>query len=123
MGELEQGWSDCPRPAPHHPLVLGAVVAVAGGSALDAARAAANSCVSVAGSASLRLLGLDPYEVHALNHQLVAAIERISHRARDEAHADDDLMGAARMLPAASTPAMDVLAEFHLQQEVRLFAS
>lgn len=117
-GSFDAAWQDCPRPAPHHALVLGAGVAAAGGTALDAARAAAFGCVTVPGSASLRLLGLDPYQVHALSARLIGATEEVAAAA---------VVAAQRCLPAQlpadSAPAMDNLAEFHLQQEVRLFAS
>ncbi|MCW2527918.1 MAG: hypothetical protein JWM76_2778 [Pseudonocardiales bacterium] len=121
--DLAGRWIDCPRPSPHHPLVLGAAVAIVDGSALDAARAAANSAVSVPGSASLRLLGLDPYQVHALNHQLAGEVEAVAQRAAGSAVAVPSIADTAAQLPAESSPAMDVLAEFHLHQEVRLFAS
>jgi urease accessory protein len=104
-------------------LVLGAAVAIVDGSVLDAARAAANSAVSVPGSASLRLLGLDPYQVHALHHQLAGEIEAVARSAATAAVVAGSVAERAAQLPAESSPAMDVLAEFHLHQEVRLFAS
>jgi len=52
-------------PRPHHPIVLGALVGVAGGSPYDAAMAVAYLSVSGPASAAVRLLGLDPFAVVA----------------------------------------------------------
>jgi urease accessory protein len=120
---LAAQWANVARPAPHHPLVLGAAAALVGASPLDAARAAAGGVVSLPASAALRLLGLDPYLVQAVHHHLIDDVERIAALGERAASAPADLVSVAAGLPADSAPAMDILAEFHLQQEVRLFAS
>ncbi|HEX8630226.1 MAG TPA: urease accessory UreF family protein, partial [Catenuloplanes sp.] len=52
--------------APHQPVALGLVAASAGLDAPAAAVAAAYGAVTGPASAAVRLLGLDPYGVHAL---------------------------------------------------------
>lgn len=111
------GW---PAPAldllgsdPYHPVVLGVAVAGAGGLAVDAARIAALASVTGPASAALRLLGLDPAAVSALTVLLADAVDRI---AVSPVRAPGDL-------PAPGAPALDVLAEVHAQERVRMFAS
>jgi urease accessory protein len=115
--DLVTPWSQCGPPAPHHPLVLGAGVGLAGGSAELAARVAALSACTGPASAAVRLLGLDPFGVQAMLARLAPGI-------------DDCAAAAARWaaqppsaLPADGAPALDLLADFHLTAEVRLFAS
>jgi urease accessory protein len=91
----------------HHPIALGAGVAFAGGTPPDAARAAALGVCTSAATAAIRLLGLDPYAVHAMLAELAPEIDGIDHAG----------------LPADSAPALDLLADVHATQEVRLFAS
>jgi urease accessory protein len=91
----------------HHPIALGAGVAVAGGAPRLAARAAALGTCTSAATAAVRLLGLDPYAVHAVLAELSPEIDGL------------DVTG----LPADSAPALDLLADVHVTQEVRLFAS
>jgi urease accessory protein len=102
-------------PAPHHPLVLGAGVALAGGPPELAARAAALSACAGPASAAVRLLGLDPFAVQAMLARLAPAI--------DECAAFAAQAGAPASLAADSAPALDLLADYHLTAEVRLFAS
>jgi urease accessory protein len=107
-------------PAPHHPLVLGAAVAAAGGSGELAARAAALNAVSAPASAAVRLLGLDPFAVQATLAHLAIEIDT----AHDPAPYDDrHTVPAGGGLPADGSPALDLLADYHLTTEVRLFAS
>jgi urease accessory protein len=101
-------WEHLPAPAPHHPLVLGAGVALAGGSSETAARAAALAAVSVPASAAVRLLGLDPFAVQAMLARLTPSV---------------DECGSMTGLPADAAPWLDLLADHHLTTEVRLFAS
>ncbi|GAB3135151.1 urease accessory protein UreF [Amycolatopsis sp. NPDC004378] len=105
-------------PRPHHPIVLGALVGVAGGSPYDAAMAAAYLGVSGPASAAVRLLGLDPFAVNAV----VARLDLRSVAAEAAAVAGDDPVS----LPSPGSPALDLFAEAHArhhQEEVRLFAS
>lgn len=115
--DLTTPWAQCAAPAPHHPLVLGAGVALTGGSPQLAARAAALSICTAPASAAVRLLGLDPFAVQAMLAALAPEIDDCAERAA---------LAAAqppRSLPCAGAPALDLLADFHLTTEVRLFAS
>lgn len=102
---------------PHHPVALGAVAAAAGLGPQQAAVAAAHGAVTGPASAAVRLLGLDPYAVHALLARLAADIDRIAADAAARAHDPVD------ELPAAGAPLLDIGAELHANWEVRLFAS
>jgi urease accessory protein len=102
---------------PHHPIVLGVVAAAAGLGPAEAAVAAAHATVTGPASAAVRLLGLDPYGVHALLAGLAGDCDRI---AADAAARVDDPIDA---LPAAGAPLLDIGAEIHASWEVRLFAS
>jgi urease accessory protein len=102
---------------PHHPVALGTLAAAAGLGPLEAAVAAAHGTVTGPASAAVRLLGLDPYAVHALLAGLAPEIDRI---AADAAGRISDPVDA---LPAAGAPLLDIGAELHATWEVRLFAS
>jgi urease accessory protein len=114
--DLVTPWAQCAGPAPHHPLVLGAGVSLAGGPPELAARAAALSACAGPASAAVRLLGLDPFAVQAMLARLAPAID-------DCAALAARCPGAPSLLPADSAPALDLLADYHLTAEVRLFAS
>jgi urease accessory protein len=118
---LRAGRAMWPVPAvgrePHHPVALGAVAAAAGLGPAEAAVTAAHGTVTGPASAAVRLLGLDPYAVHALLAALAPECDRIAADAASRtADAVDDL-------PAAGAPLLDVGAEQHAGWEVRLFAS
>ncbi|MFC6935088.1 urease accessory protein UreF [Actinomadura yumaensis] len=102
---------------PHHPLVLGAAAASAGGGPADAAAIAAYGAVTGPASAAVRLLGLDPL---AVNRALAALAPRVDAVAAEAA-------GCARGpwsgLPAPSAPLLDLHAENHLRSDLRLFES
>ncbi|HYN92795.1 MAG TPA: urease accessory protein UreF, partial [Pilimelia sp.] len=68
-------------------------------------------------SAAVRLLGLDPYAVHAVLARLAPATERVAAAGADAATRPVD------DLPAAAAPLLDIGAEIHATWEVRLFAS
>jgi urease accessory protein len=102
---------------PHHPVALGVVAAAAGLTPHDAAVAAAYGTLTGPATAGVRLLGLDPYRVHALLAGLAGACDRI---AGDAATRVNDPVDA---LPAAGAPLLDIGAELHATWEVRLFAS
>jgi urease accessory protein len=68
-------------------------------------------------SAAVRLLGLDPYGVHALLAGLAGDCDRVA--AHAAARTDEPIDA----LPAAGAPLLDVGAEVHAAWEVRLFAS
>lgn len=103
--------------APHHPLVLGAAVAVTGGSPADAASIGAYGAVTGPASAAVRLLGLDPLAVHRALADLAPQVDAVAAEAAGHARGDP------RELPAASAPALDIFAELHLQADLRLFES
>ncbi len=115
--DLVTPWARCARPAPHHPLVLGAGVGLAGGVPELAARAAALSACASPASAAVRLLGLDPFAVQALLARLAPDIDECARRAAKDAGE------APSSLPSDGAPALELLADFHLTAEVRLFAS
>ena len=102
---------------PHHAVVLGAVAAVAGLEPLGAARLAAYGSVAGPASAAVRLLGLDPFSVHAVLIRLAPAVESVAVEAEAMAR------GPLEDLPCPSAPMLDIAAERHLEMEVRLFAS
>ena len=110
-------WALCAGPSPHHPLVLGAGVSLAGGSPELAARAAALSACAGPASAAVRLLGLDPFGVQAMLARLAPGIDECAALRRPGRG------GRRPSLPADSAPALDLLADYHLTAEVRLFAS
>ncbi|HLU96246.1 MAG TPA: urease accessory UreF family protein [Thermobifida alba] len=103
--------------APHHPLVLGAAVAVAGGTPADAASIGAYGAVTGPASAAVRLLGLDPLAVQRVLAELAPRVDAVA--AEAALHADGD----PAALPAASAPALDVYAELHVRSGLRLFES
>jgi urease accessory protein len=115
--DLVTPWARCGPPAPHHALVLGGGVALAGGGPELAARAAALVACAGPASAAVRLLGLDPFAVQAMLARLAADIDECAGLAAAAA-ADPP-----RSLPCEGAPALDLLADFHLTAEVRLFAS
>ena len=97
--------------------MLGAGVALAGGTPQLAARAAALATCAGPASAAQRLLGLDPFAVQGMLARLAPAVDDLAAQAA---------LAAAhpwRSLPSAGAPALDLLADFHLTAEVRLFAS
>ena len=115
--DLQTPWAECPSPAPHHPLVLGAGIALAGGSPELAAKAAALAACTGPASAAVRLLGLDPFAVQAMLARLAPDIDGCA------AVAAHSAAGPPRSLACAGAPALELLADFHLTAEVRLFAS
>ncbi|AVT40354.1 urease accessory protein UreF [Plantactinospora sp. BB1] len=111
-------WSvDPARRDRHHPVALGIVAATAGLAPVEAALAGAYGTVSGPASAAVRLLGLDPYAVHALLAELAGPCDRLA--ALAAAGADDPV----DRLPADSAPLLEIGAEVHASWEVRLFAS
>ncbi|MGW4463603.1 urease accessory protein UreF [Micromonospora sp. NPDC004704] len=101
----------------HQPVALGLVAAAAGLGPTEAAVACAYGSVSGPASAAVRLLGLDPYAVHALLAGLAGECDRL---AADAAGRVDDPVDD---LPADSAVLLEIGAELHASQEVRLFAS
>jgi urease accessory protein len=102
---------------PHQPVALGALAAAAGLEPAEAAVAAAYGTITGPAGAAVRLLGLDPYAVHALLATLAPACDAL---AADAAARVDDPVDD---LPAAGAPLLDIGAEQHASWAVRLFAS
>ncbi len=113
-------WPAAGRPtgaSPHHPIATGIAAAAAGLGPPEAALVAVYGGLTGAASAAVRLLGLDPYAVHALVAKLASECDRVA--AEAAAHADDPVDD----LPAGSAILLDIDAEQHASWEVRLFAS
>ena len=102
---------------PHHAIVLGAAAAAAGCAPVEAARIAAYQAVAGPVSAAVRLLALDPMRATGVLARLAAEIDQCAEAGA--AFADGPLSD----LPCASAPALDLLAEAHINAEVRLFES
>ncbi|MGZ4740703.1 MAG: urease accessory protein UreF [Ilumatobacteraceae bacterium] len=106
------------RDGPMQPIALGVVSAAAGLTPRDAALCSLHQLVGTATTAAVRLMGLDPYDVHALAARLAPRLDELASDAaelaarREPAH-----------LPASTSVLADVLAEHHATWEVRLFAS
>ncbi|MGH3870687.1 MAG: urease accessory protein UreF [Pseudonocardiaceae bacterium] len=118
---------------PHHPLVLGVVVAAAGGGgdaaapppadgADVAARLALHHLLGGACAAAVRLLGLDPIAVAAVQARASEATEQVASAATRVARAAVTQRDT-RLLPSTGTPLPEVLAELHARTEVTFFAS
>jgi urease accessory protein len=123
---------------PHQPLVLGASAAATGASAAgqasagqasagqasagQAAALAVHHLVGGAATAAVRLLGLDPLRVAAVQAGLAPLADATAASAAEHAQralaADDP-----DELPADATPLPEILAELHHATEVTLFAS
>jgi len=115
--DLATAFARCAGPSPHHALVLGAGVALAGGSPELAARAAALGACAGPASAAVRLLGLDPFAVQAMLARLAPEIDECAVAAARTADQPPAL------LAADGAPVLDLLADYHRTAEVRLFAS
>jgi urease accessory protein len=105
------------RNGAHHAIVLGAAAAAAGCTPGEAARIAAYQAVAGPVSAAVRLLALDPMRATGVLARLAGEIDQV---------ADDGAGYAGRPLddlPCPSAPALDLLAETHVEAEVRLFES
>ncbi|MGI5159999.1 urease accessory protein UreF [Microbispora sp. CA-102843] len=125
---------------PHHPIALGAAAASAGCAPRQAALAAAYTSVTGPATAAVRLLGLDPVAVHRLLAGLAPALDGTAHAAcaslDDALPADEDGRHSGRRserhaawqarwhaLPGHGAPALDLLAEGHLANPMKLFVS
>jgi urease accessory protein len=101
----------------HHAVALGLVAATAGLTPGQAGLTAAYGVLTAPATAAVRLLGLDPYAVHALVARLAPECDRLAAAAaRTAGDPVDDL-------PADAAPLLDADAEHHATWEVRLFAS
>ena len=105
--------------SPHHAVAVGVVAAAAGLAPVDAARWAAYDSVMTPATAGVRLLALDPFAVSSLVAGLATAVDEVAAEAAAWA------AGAVEPedLPCPAAPLLDLGAEVHAVEEVRLFAS
>ena len=94
------------------------VAAAAGLTPRDAAACSLHHLVGAATTAAVRLMGLDPFEVHALAARLAPRLDQLASVAAELATTCE-----TAELPAANSVLADILAEHHATWEVRLFAS
>ncbi|MER5990350.1 urease accessory protein UreF [Streptomyces viridosporus] len=102
---------------PHQPVALGAAARALGLGPRAAAAAALHDAATGPATAAVRLLGLDPFAVHAALARLTPHMDRLAARAAGSAQAPVD------ELPSYGAPLLDISAELHATWEVRLFAS
>ncbi|MFJ4273790.1 urease accessory protein UreF [Streptomyces coelicoflavus] len=102
---------------PHQPVALGAAARALGLGPHAAAAAALHDAATGPATAAVRLLGLDPFAVHAVLARLAPDLDRLATAATGRADAP------AAELPAYGAPSLDISAELHATWEVRLFAS
>ncbi|MER7462378.1 urease accessory UreF family protein [Streptomyces sp. NPDC097981] len=109
-----------PRGA-HQPVVLGLTARAAGLGPLEAAHVAAYESVGGPATATVRLLGLDPFEASGVLARLAPELDAVSGRAAQAAQRAR--VEGSDALPAASSPLLEIAAEIHADWPVRLFAS
>ena len=102
---------------PHQPIVLGVAAAAAGLGPHSAALAVVHDSATGPATAAVRLLGLDPFAVHALLARLGPWLDALAAEAAARAHDPPE------DLPSYGAPLIDVSSEHHATWEVRLFAS
>ncbi|MFJ4876398.1 urease accessory protein UreF [Streptomyces sp. NPDC088745] len=118
--ELDQIAQRLPQGA-HQPVVLGVAARAAGLTPLDAAQCAAYESIGGPATAAVRLLSLNPFDATALLARLAGELDDVAHTAaRAAARLAAD--GVA-VLPAASSPLLDITGEQHAAWPMRLFAS
>lgn len=118
--ELDQIARLLPKGA-HQPVVLGVAARAAGLTPLDAAQCAAYESIGGPATAAVRLLSLDPFDATALLARLAGELDDVAATAA-EAAAQLATDGAG-VLPAASSPLLDITGEQHAAWPMRLFAS
>lgn len=100
-------WPACPTGNHHQPIAVGLACAAAGGTPADAAALAAHHLASAICTAAVRMLGLDPLAVAAVQAAAIAAWEA----------------PAPGALPALTTSLTEILAEDHGHWDARLFVA
>ena len=100
------------------PLALGIAADAAGLTPVEAALCSLHHLVGAVTTAAIRILGLDPFEVHAVAAGLAPRIGGLAEVAALQA-----ATRRAAELPATTSVLADILAEHHATWEVRLFAS
>ncbi|HEX4702290.1 MAG TPA: urease accessory UreF family protein [Pseudonocardiaceae bacterium] len=107
---------------PHHSLVLGASTAAGLGAPSDAAALAVHHLTGGTCSAAIRLLGLDPLAVAAIQADLTTLAAAAADIGCQAAHRAVETSDPAE-LPATSAVLPELLAARHATAEVTLFAS
>jgi urease accessory protein len=102
---------------PMQPVALGAVGFAAGLSPHDVALCSLHHLMGTMTTAAVRLMGLDPFDVHALAAARAARLEELADEAAAWARC------APSELPAFTSVLADINAEHHATWETRLFAS
>ncbi|CAL9605780.1 Urease accessory protein UreF [Streptomyces sp. enrichment culture] len=105
----------------HQPVVLGVAARAAGLGPQDAAHCALYESVGGPATATVRLLGLDPFDATAVLARLAPEADRVAEAAVRAAHRVAE--EGADALPAASAPLLELFAEAHAARTGRLFAS
>ncbi|GGV23329.1 urease accessory protein UreF [Streptomyces griseoflavus] len=119
-GELDALSERFPKGA-HQPVVLGVTARAAGLAPVDAAYCAVYESVSGPASATVRLLGLDPFGATGVLARLAPETDRVAEaavRAAERAAGE-----GTDALPAASAPLLEISAQAHAGWDVRLFAT
>ncbi|MGW4684913.1 urease accessory protein UreF [Streptomyces sp. NPDC004244] len=118
--ELDALATAFPRGA-HQPVVLGLTARAAGLGPSDAAHVAAYESIGGPATATVRLLGLDPFEATGVLARLAPELDDTAERAVRAAHRAR--LDGPDALPAVSSPLLEIAAEIHAGWPVRLFAS
>ena len=105
------------HPDPHQPVALGAVGLAAGLGVTEVATLAVHHAVAAPSQAAVRLLGLDPFAVAALQASFAAEADPIVAEAIAAAN------GALDELPARTGPLAEIAAADHAGWDSRLFAT
>ncbi|MET8249391.1 urease accessory UreF family protein [Streptomyces sp. NPDC005202] len=105
----------------HQPVVLGVAARAAGLTPFDVAQGAAYESVGGPATAAVRLLSLDPFDATALLARLAGDVDDVARTAADAA--GRVAVEGISVLPAASSPLLDITGEQHAAWTVRLFAS
>ncbi|MEV5273093.1 urease accessory protein UreF [Streptomyces werraensis] len=105
----------------HQPVVLGVAARAAGLGPQDAAHCALYESVGGPATATVRLLGLDPFDATVVLARLAPEADRVAEAAVRAAHRVAE--EGADALPAASAPLLELFAEAHAARTGRLFAS
>ncbi|MGN6692731.1 MAG: urease accessory protein UreF [Aquihabitans sp.] len=100
---------------PMQPVTLGAVASLAGCGPREAALCTTHAAAASLSSAALRLLGLDPFEVAAVLHDLRRTVADVADAVQATAGPAD--------LPTTSTPFAELDPELQRTIEPRLFGS
>ena len=101
----------------HHAIAFGSVVAAAGGTPVDAVSLALHQLTSTVVTAAVRLLGLDPVSVVAVQAAQAPAVTAI------KSQADRWAVAEPNALPASSSSLSEILAEHHATWSSRLFVA